>query len=217
MATRQLVVARYNEDVSWTDGLPAIIYNKGTPLVTSAIQRELQNVGRESHTYLHHITTYWDQLADITLFTQGRIDDHLPAGFSIEQMFRENAEVLIPRVMRRRDWGADGRLDLPPGPHRDALLTGQMKPAALSMSDWFASYLNLNLEAMGALIFVPGAIFAASRQCIQRRPRAFYTRILGTLSHHQDPEEGHFMERAWLYVLGMGIAQVEAPAPAPAG
>jgi hypothetical protein len=217
MATRQIVVARYNEDVSWAEGLPAIIYNKGTPLFTSAVQRHLPNVGRESHTYLHHITTYWDQLADMTLFTQGRIDDHLPTGFNIEQLFKENADVLIPRVMRRRDWGPDGRLDLPPGPHRDALAAGRMKPAALSMADWYRKHLYLDLDGLDALIFVPGAVFSASRKCIQRRPRAFYANLLSTLSGHPDPEEGHYMERAWLYVLGMGIAEVQVPAQRPPG
>jgi hypothetical protein len=209
MASRHIVVARYNEDVKWAEGLPSIVYNKGTPLVTSAIQRTLPNVGRESHTYLHHITTQWDELADITLFSQGRIDDHLSPDFSIELLLKENADVAIPRMLRQRDWGNDGRLVLPPGRHRDAMDSGRMRRSALSMSEWFARYIYLNLNRLDALIFAPGAIFTASRACIQRRPRAFYEVLMKTLSHHEDPEEGHYMERAWLYALGMGFAEVQ--------
>ena len=36
----------------------------------------LPNVGRESHTYLHHIVANYDHLASVTVFTQGSISEH---------------------------------------------------------------------------------------------------------------------------------------------
>ena len=72
-----IVVARYNEDIAWLTPVMdhCVIYNKGSPLdLTNEIP--LQNVGRESHTYLHHIIENYDTLTDIVIFTQARISDH---------------------------------------------------------------------------------------------------------------------------------------------
>lgn len=66
----QIVVARYNEDISWTSKYQpnVIIYNKGNYLPKSI---SLPNVGRESHTYLYHIVNNYNNLADRTIFFQG--------------------------------------------------------------------------------------------------------------------------------------------------
>lgn len=67
----ELVIAKYQEDVSWADSLNPLIkktiYDKGD----SKSDNALPNVGRESHTYLHHIITQYDNLADLTIFSQG--------------------------------------------------------------------------------------------------------------------------------------------------
>ncbi|KIW67683.1 hypothetical protein PV04_06915 [Phialophora macrospora] len=49
-----------------------------------------------------------------------------------------------------------------------------------------------------------GALFAATRQTIQRRPREVYARAYEYFQNLEDvnPEEGHYMERFWLSVLG---------------
>lgn len=67
----QIVVSRYNEDISWTFKYSpnVIIYNKGQDYIPNAIS--LPNVGRESHTYLYHIISNYHQLADRTVFVQG--------------------------------------------------------------------------------------------------------------------------------------------------
>jgi hypothetical protein len=74
-----IVVAKYDEDTSWTRKLPdaatICVYDKGCNGNMDAIA--LPNVGREGHTFLTHIVTRYDCLADVTVFLQGRIDDHL--------------------------------------------------------------------------------------------------------------------------------------------
>lgn len=101
-----LVIARYAESADLTasqinalDGLPniapldpnVIVYNKAkdanqTALaddIAAKLHRPLRvtvraspNVGREAEAYLHHITEYWDDLADHTIFLQA--DPHNP-------------------------------------------------------------------------------------------------------------------------------------------
>lgn len=66
-----IVVARYNEDISWTYKYRpnVIIYNKGNDPIDGSIL--LPNVGRESHTYLYHIISNYNNLANKTVFVQG--------------------------------------------------------------------------------------------------------------------------------------------------
>jgi hypothetical protein len=65
----ELVLAHFNEDPSWSDPYASVrtIYCKGSQ-VSGCIP--LENIGREGHTYLHHIVTNYDNLADWTVFSQ---------------------------------------------------------------------------------------------------------------------------------------------------
>jgi hypothetical protein len=74
-----VVVARYNENLEWV--IPyndvAIIYNKGhpcPPIFNHIIQ--LPNIGREGHTYLHHIINNYTRLQRQTFFLQGSPFEH---------------------------------------------------------------------------------------------------------------------------------------------
>jgi hypothetical protein len=90
-----LVVARYNESIKWLfrDFTNCIIYNKGEKL---NINNEiiLQNVGRESETYLQHIIKNYDNLSDITIFTQGNISDHRRGGLDYLYHIKDQADKL---------------------------------------------------------------------------------------------------------------------------
>ena len=67
----EIVVARYNEDLTWLNPYLSIatIYNKGLEDIDNSIN--IINVGRESHTYLYHIINNYENLADRTIFFQG--------------------------------------------------------------------------------------------------------------------------------------------------
>ena len=73
----KIIVARYNENIDWLNSEMAncIIYNKGNTL---NIENEipLENLGRESETYLHYIITNYDNLPQVVVFTQANISDH---------------------------------------------------------------------------------------------------------------------------------------------
>lgn len=106
MKTIDIVIARYQEDISWLKEIPEYIniyvYNKnseyslirrwnaGRFIITRISNNEdlklpdrakvvhLQNIGRESDTYLTHIIDHYDTLADITIFCQGDPFPHSP-------------------------------------------------------------------------------------------------------------------------------------------
>ena len=136
----EIVIARYAEDVAWAEGRSALIYNKGSAVQTKAKQFFLPNLGREAHTYLHHIISTWDDLADTTLFTQGGLD-HLPPGVRLEQFFDPVADLVVPRLVCCREWGADGRI-AHFGIWKEKLNRGQMLAGRLSLVAWFRTYLR---------------------------------------------------------------------------
>ena len=77
----ELVIARYNEDLTWLKDVPKTIkltiYNKGEDNIKYPFIN-LPNIGRESHTYLYHIINNYDKLADQTIFCQGDSIFHSP-------------------------------------------------------------------------------------------------------------------------------------------
>ena len=62
----EIVISRYNEDIQWTEKYKQFvtIYNKGNDPIDDAIS--LINVGREAHTYLHHIVHNYDNLKGLS-------------------------------------------------------------------------------------------------------------------------------------------------------
>lgn len=81
----EIVIARYKESIVWSDFYKSIvtIYDKskmssdGMNIYPEDYNMNnvifLPNVGRESHTYLYHIVKNYDNLADVTVFTQGTV------------------------------------------------------------------------------------------------------------------------------------------------
>merc|ERR550537_214069 len=68
----EVVLARYDEAVDWADEYldraTITVYDKSKNPAPDSIR--LPNVGRESHTFLHHIVDRYDSLADWTVFSQ---------------------------------------------------------------------------------------------------------------------------------------------------
>lgn len=88
-----IVIARYNEDVSWIEHIPEQynihLYEKGMPLDIGASSRKLAthttlpNIGRESDTYLHHLLHHMQSNESFTVFTQGDPFEHSPNFLSL--------------------------------------------------------------------------------------------------------------------------------------
>lgn len=73
-----IVIARYNENLDWLkkfNNLNIKVYDKGEDLIHNS--KKLPNIGREAHTYLTYIVENYDNLDDVTIFTQGNPLDHV--------------------------------------------------------------------------------------------------------------------------------------------
>jgi len=81
---RSIVISAYNSDLSWIDNINEIIiyiYDKSDnhkyEKYENVYYEILPNVGREPHTYFYHIVKYYDNLTDITYFSQDNPIEHI--------------------------------------------------------------------------------------------------------------------------------------------
>lgn len=165
----QVVVARYNEDVSWTKGYNnVIVYNKGTKLNDAVI---LPNVGREGHTFYHHIVENYDNLADYTAFLQGNPFDHYKNALSIQP---SEFELLSDRKIKCSLNGCDQHKGLP------------LKEVYVELFE---------TDEHVDFTFGAGGQFVASKDVIRKRPRLFYEKVRSLLEGDVNPINGFVMER----------------------
>jgi len=199
----QLVVARCGEDLNWLGNIPAefaaVVYDKGPDPRPDAVR--LINAGREAHTYLHHLCERYENLAEVTVFCQGKPFDHAS---DFHQTLRDLAEGAVCAAEFRwlghiidtdsreghlfRSWSKN-----PPGDGLD--LTGFHR--ALWRDDGPDEY-----------SFYPGGQFLVGRELVWKRPRSFYERARQISL--EMPNAAHCFERCWDRVFGVSGAASQA-------
>lgn len=189
----RLVVARWDEDVSWAVNYPHIIYDKGgAPLnVTdlNVIPIYDNPEGHESHTYLHHIISHYDELDDWTTFCQGNPFDHASRWETQWKFEPENGFAWVGHWLVEDDKNG--------------------KPNHINIIPVGAAYTAIfGRPAPEEFTFIAGAQFVASRELIQRKPVGFYERVqaLG-FDPRFETEWGYTMERLWGYILTEAVAE----------
>ena len=156
----EIVVAKYKEDVAWAQCFPnnATIYCKDP-----SDQRfiPLPNIGREYGTYLHHIVSRYDSLAEKTLFVQGDPFFHrlLPiedfASSEEEFTFTPNMHHSMAQLV---NWGWP-----------DQTVDGAVKAEFLTLLERRTDIQRFS--------FTWGAQFAVTRSLIRRHPRSYYQKL----------------------------------------
>jgi len=176
-----IVVARYNEDVSWTRQFDnVIIYNKGDELVGYDKVIKLDNVGRECHTYYKHICDNYDNLNEYTVFLQGDPSDHC-----------RNFTRIINRHIRNKNLNIDfefinGTIN--------SKLEGCRHHKGLQMVDLYEKIFGERVEK-GDLKFGAGAQFIVSKKNILKNAKEFYLNIVTILGYSICPREAYEIER----------------------
>ena len=178
------VVARYQENVDWTNGLPnAVIYNKGTTAPNTRHEViDLPNVGREGHTYLHHIIANYDDLDEWTAFLQGNPFDHSPDLESRIRIFSPSKNGF--QFLSRDQYDINLCYDRTDFSLHALLIDTYARVFGQSKTDH-------------AFRFGAGAQFVVSREAIRSRSKAFYENILAILETSVNPPEGFAIERFW--------------------
>ena len=192
-----MIIARYNENIDWLIPFKDIctIYNKGSNIVDNNNNFNiinLNNYGRESHTYLYHIINNYDNLTEYNIFFQGKISDH--DSLRIEEYFAPNdfngfikkidVNILKNPIKHFGKWKND-------------LNNNNMKKSNDTVHSWMINKLSINLSNMKEISVVWGALFSVSKKIIHQKPKVFYEYLLRYVNYHSNPEEGHFFERSW--------------------
>ena len=211
--TQDLVIARYNENLSWLSRIDlskfnkVIVYNKGDPFsdsetptgITAVIA--LPNVGRCDHTYLYHIVRNYNDLADVTVFLPGSCDMDNKWGQAANTIAMTSAThtsvfycaiTSIPRDVSDFSldtWKASNDANASKNPE-NALQLCPERP----FGKWYDKNFG-NLVVQGVVYF---GIFAVAKDHVQNRKKDFYESILRYLDQSSNPEAGHYMERSWI-------------------
>ncbi|KAI4187333.1 MAG: hypothetical protein L6R41_002875 [Letrouitia leprolyta] len=209
----EIVVAHYNEDLSWLKQYSdeCCVYSKGGSKNTPGLPftfTPLPNIGREGHTFLYHIVNHYDNLADATLFVQGRIDDHVD--ISLAEMKQRALTTVVGQVttypFRELElfdhWDGIPWEEYPCWRRWSSMDSREMKETPLQL---FQQYITESDRVPVAVGFAPGAIFAVRKETIHSHSKAYYQRLfeqffLGDMAH-VNPETGHYMERFWLAIF----------------
>ena len=182
-----IVVARYNECVEWTKQFPnVIIYNKGNSLEHTYNPIVLNNVGREGHTYYKYIYDNYENLAEYTIFLQGKPFDHSPNIIS-------NLTNYI-RTINNNELNIDFEF-----------LSEVIYNSSLDVqcsTYWQCKNIHKNWKRIFGVdsdtqecIFGAGAQFIVSKKKILKHTKEFYENIIKMLEYHIDPLEGYDIER----------------------
>lgn len=203
----EIVVAYYNEDLSWL--LPyrdvAHIYCKRSDDYACSqrfdflLWESLPNVGREGHTYLTHIINNYDRLADVTFFTQGALT-------ALESCWAYNSPTKYRSLAQDKgigfvppgEWSHWGRIEHV-GKWKEELETGKMTRARCDFATLWRDLFGQ--EPPNEISVTYNGIFSVRRDVIQKRPIEFYRKLRSYLEGSCNPEEGHYVERLWYYIF----------------
>lgn len=202
----RFVIARYSEDIGWVPSLlekfpgsRCTVYNKGPTPVPESTSYEvlpLDNVGRESHTYLHHVVQSYssaEHLRDeIIVFLQGHPFDHC-RGTSLSRSVSEGVNKIMKGSMFE-NIGSQVIQIVDGEPRFHMSIMGELA------STWFD--LGLGRELPKRFEFSAGALFVTSRDSISNRHIGFYQKALGMLSMDVNPTRGFCFERLWSLIFG---------------
>jgi hypothetical protein len=234
MSVVKIVVARYNESLSWLNEYPFnqfeyIVYNKGDNdafeknHVTQIVK--LANIGRCDHTYLYHIIKNYECLDDITVFLTGSAG-HIPSKKqtaitilnNIIQSNYKNAYFIGVHYNSIKQHHADFKLDyyICQSPEnfnktrRSELLPCNIRP--------YYKWYNFFFGNITAHWCTYGGIFSIDKRDIIQHPKSNYQRIIQSVQTHFNPEAGHYIERSWgvifyplIYTIKIGTHEHTAP------
>lgn len=178
----EIVISRFNEDISWINGLShkIHIYNKGEPCGFDCIKME--NVGREATTILYHIINNYDNLPEYTIFLQGNPFDHAKNTKQILSNF--------PSCMETLHKFSDGCYAI-----ADKILDEtqeKIKKFNVFPKDFFDKFFSGEIEIFS---YASGAQYIVHRDNIKNKSKSFYKYILA--SYDWKTHEPWTIERNW--------------------
>ena len=210
----EIVVARYNEDLSWTKEYPFnqfkyTIYNKGSNdnFTKPSLYREFQlpNVGKCDHTYLYHIVNNYNTLSPITIFLPGSLKIHYKKAVAVKLINHilscNNAVFLGFETKSIKDafkkfcldnWSPTSNINKI-GNNNSDLQKALLRPYGKWYNHFFKNTIVKHYCFMG--------IFSINKLDVIKHDISRYIQLLNSVSSHSNPEVGHYIERSWAAIF----------------
>lgn len=193
-----VVIARYKESLDWVNlfdvskspNVKFFIYNKSDePFEVSKpyTYKSLPNIGREAHTFLHHIVHNYDNLAEETLFLQGYPFDHHIEISMLQYLIEKKANYDQFRTF--------------------AIVSVQplfIETANVSYNLIFNT-LYKDLSPPPQYIFSSGAQYIVKKEAILRHSKATWSKLLEM--SETDTQFPWSVERIWMYMYSDCLLQ----------
>lgn len=210
----KIIVARYNEDLSWMREEPFnlfryIVYNKG---INENYEKcnvdkivNLPNIGRCDHTYLYHIVHNYNNLNDINVFFPGCLNVDFK---------KEKAKKILYSIIKLRqavfygtytksikqeflnftldNWTSTDISNKQLNPESTTY------PAKLRPYGKWYNYMFGNIKVKRYCIH---GIFSIGKLDIIKHDKSRYIQLLNAVSVHSNPEVGHYIERSWAAIF----------------
>jgi len=204
---KSIIISRFDENINWVNkhkNFKILIYNKGTKLSSkvSAQIINLENVGRESQTWLYHIVNNYENLDEYNIFLQGRIDDLGCMAFQNPNSYLDEIDkygfiasrygILTP-FHWKNNVGIENNEK-----YKRCWNRGEISRSKIGFRN-FAKILFPEIPYFVMTSY--GGCFAIKKELIKRYDLNFYINLLNILSKHKNPIEGHYMERLWCYLF----------------
>jgi hypothetical protein len=216
----EIVVSLYNEDIKWLEPYKDIItiykkYDNNEDNKYKTIN--IPNVGKEGYAYLYHIINNYSNLSKKTLFIKPNCsNNHLNLQYLKFSHNCKNINEFI--IYSLDDWSRyiyfpfldivneedTGNIDV------DELgcirhfgkWSVKRQNKFGSFIDWFKKYIDNNYDNFkDNFYWSPHGIFTVENNMIYNKPIEYYKQIIKTVNYDTDPEEGHYLERSWLYIF----------------
>jgi hypothetical protein len=213
--TVDIVIARYEEDLSWLKNLSPeysklYIYNKGSPITVEMPNvhiEALPNLGRESHTYLYHVIDNYNNLADMTFFLPGSV-------WATERKRQKFVRILTKSkvdfkstitgitdksfINAEKEFKIDSYTVTNKENRKKNPDTRLDKSEYRPLAVWFSKHFpNESPTCMSY-----NGIMAVTRESIQKRPIEFYKNLLDEHSF-KNAEVVHYSERTWKNIFSI--------------
>lgn len=180
-----LVIAKYKEDISWLDkiNVNTIVYDKGP-------DGNLKNIGREAHTYVHHIVKNYDSLSEWTAFAQAKPFDHCARFMDLINEFdKVKSQNEQEKFFFLGTWIT--KCDINGNPHHPNLDLKRFQE------------LIFNDVPLQEMTFVAGAQFIVHVDLIKNKSKLFWENMLSVFEDQLHEQDAWCAERLWPYIFNI--------------
>jgi hypothetical protein len=195
MSKKNLILARYNEDILWAlDKADKIyLYNKGNSLTVpeDVFYKELFNVGREADTYLKFIVSFYEQICPDEIYIFSQADPFVHNGDFIDHISDLNDESQYPISLSASSYVEN--FDVDPTSDDDVFNNG------IPFKSYYNHLFYDTIEDEHLVYF--HALWAVRGSDLLFRSKAFYEHCLNLINPVNNPLEAHIFERMWQYIF----------------